>query len=184
MKLIKKLLEESQKENMREGNSFLTEQSKQKLREQWVLGKFTERYNEKTQHKLIYAEILKNPEKNSKNIPDFKIFDFERNYMFDIEITEALDAERKRNLEYRTTGKGVKEIPEVDYLPVIQRLISQKSSKNYPIATLLIIYLDVFSSIYDEFESKTFSSLSLTEKCNLLQIWLLDSGGDKILQIS
>jgi len=174
MKLIKELLEEAEKENRR-GSNFLTDSNKQKLREQWILGKFAENYNQRATRKMEYANRLE--------APDFEVFDSEKNWMFDVEITEALDKGRKRTLEYRTPAKGVIFIPKTDYFPVIERLILQKCSKKYPKATVLIIYLDVFSSIYDKFTSETFSQLLLPEKCNLSQIWLLDSGGDKILQI-
>ena len=174
MKLIKELLEEAEKENRR-GSSFLTDSNKQKLREQWILGKFAENYNQKAIRKMEYANRLE--------APDFEVFDSERNRMSDVEITEALDKGRRRTLEYRIPTKEVTFIPKTDYFPVIERLILQKCSKKYPKATVLIIYLDVFSSIYDKFTSETFSQIPLPEKCNLSQIWLLDSGGDKILQI-
>ncbi len=187
MKLIKDLFEDAEKERIKsrrqKGKPFITKRSNQGLREQWLLGKFSEKYNEKAQHKLTYAENLSGPEETSRNIPEFKIFDSRQNWVFDIEITEALDAGRKRTLEYRTASKGAKEVPEVGYLPVIQRRISEKCSKDYPRDTVLIIYLNIFSSIYDEFSSETFSALSLPEECNLLQIWLLDNGGDKILRL-
>lgn len=174
MELIKKLLEEAEEQNLKEGNAFITERNSQKLREQWILGKFSENYNKKAQHKLIYAEPLEGP--------DFRIFDSEKKHVFYVEITEALDEGRKRTLEYRTNEKRGEEIPKADYLSVIQRLISEKCSRKYPHDTILIIYLNL--SIY-RFEPQTFSRLYLPERCNLLQIWLLDSGGDnRILQIS
>lgn len=188
MKLIKELFEEAEKENLRDEKSFMTERNKQKLKEQWVLGKFAGNYNKKAQHRLIYAEPLAGPEKFSQNIPDFKVFDSKRNWIFDIEITEALDARRKRTLEYETPEYKTKAedavfISETNYLPVIERLISQKCSKDYPRDTTLIIYLNVFSSIYDKFASENLSLLSLPEKCDLMQIWLLDSDGDRILKL-
>ena len=176
MELIKKLLEEAEEQRLKEGNAFITERNSQKLREQWVLGKFSENYNEKAQCKLIYAEPLEGP--------DFRVFDSEKKSIFYVEITEALDEGRKRTLEYRTNEKGVKHIPKADYLSVIQRLISEKCSKNYPNDTILIIYLNIVSSIYDGFASNSFSRLYLPKRCNLLQIWLLDIMGHKILQIS
>ena len=178
----------AEKENRRDEKSFMTERNKQKLREQWVLGKFAGNYNKKAQHRLIYAEPLASPEKFSQNIPDFKVFDSRRNWIFDIEITEALDAGRKRTLEYETPEYKTKAeeaviISETNYLPVIERLISQKCSKVYPRDTVLIIYLNVFSSFHDKFAPETFSALSLPKECNLLQIWLLDGGDDKILRL-
>ena len=176
MELIKKLLEEAEEQKLKEGNAFITERNSQKPREQWILGKFSENYNKKAQRKLIYAKPLEGP--------DFRVFDSEKKHIFYVEITEALDEGRKRTLEYKTNEKGVEEIPKADYLSVIQRLISKKCSRNYPNDTILIIYLNIFSSIYDGFVSNPFSRLYLPERCNLLQIWLLDSGGGKILQIS
>jgi len=175
MRLIRDLLKQAEKENQRDSKSFLTSRSKQKLREQWILGKFSENYNKKVKSKMIYAEV--------SEAPDFQVFDSANNWIFDVEITEALDEGRRRSSEYKTETEKVIFIPEVNYLPVIERLFSQKCSKAYPRATILILYFNVFSSIYDEFTSETFSPLSLPEKCSLSQIWLLDSGGDKILQI-
>jgi len=174
MKLIKELLEEAEKENRR-GSNFLTDSNKQKLREQWILGKFAENYNQRATHKMEYANRLE--------VPDFEVFDSEKNWMFDVEITEALDKGRRRTLEYRIPTKEVIFIPKTDYFPVIEKRVSQKRLMQYSRTTILIIYLNVFSSIYDKFTSETFSQLLLPEKCNFSQIWLLDSGGDKILQI-
>lgn len=175
MKLIWDLLKQAEKENQRDPNSFLTKRSKQKLREQWILGKFTDNYNKKIENKMIYAGV--------SEAPDFEVFDSAKNWIFDIEITEALDEGRKRSSEYKAQTEKVIFIPDVNYFPVIERLFSQKCLKAYPKATILILYFNVFSSIYDEFTSETFLPLSLPEKCSLSQIWLLDSGGDKILQI-
>ena len=177
MKLISELLKEAEEENRR-NSGFLTECRNQKLREQWVLGKFAMKYNKnkKAQDKIIFAE--------PSETPDFKIFDCKKNWMFNVEITEALDKNTKRSSEYKTQTEEIIFIDRVNYLPVIKMLILKKCSKDYPNNTILIIYFDMFSSIYDKFKSENFSSLLLQEKCSLSQIWLLDSDGNNILQIS
>ncbi len=175
MQLISELFDQAQKANRDDPRSFLTARSKQKLREQWILGKFVECHNRVSKEKIVYAEVTENP--------DFRLFDSEKTWLFDAEITEAIDEERRRSREIQTENEDVVYIPEANYFPVLDRLISSKCSKCYPNPTILIIYFNVFSSIYDEFTPKLFSNLLLPKKCNLAQIWILDSGGDKILHL-
>jgi len=175
MQLISELFDQAQRANRDDPRSFLTARSKQKLREQWILGKFVECHNRVSKEILVYAEVTESP--------DFKVFDSEKNWLFDIEITEAIDKKRKRSREIQTENEDVVYIPEVNYFPVLDRLISSKCSKCYPNQTILIIYFNVFSSIYDDFTPKLFSNFHLPTKCNLTQIWILDSGGDKILRL-
>lgn len=175
MQLISELLDQAQKANRNDPRSFLTARSKQKIREQWVLGKFVECYNRVSREKIVYAEVTESP--------DFRLFDSEKNWLFDAEITEALDEERRRSREFQTENEDVVYIPEANYFPVLDRLFSSKCSKCYPNTTILIIYFNVFSSIYDDFTPMLFSNLNLPTKCNLTHIWILDSGGDKIVQL-
>ena len=131
MQLISELLDQAQKANRNDPRSFLTARSKQKLREQWVLGKFVECYNGVSRETIVYAEVTESP--------DFRLFDSEKNWLFDAEITEVLDEERRRSREFQTENEDVVYIPEVNYFPVLDRLFSSKCSKCYPNTTILII---------------------------------------------
>jgi hypothetical protein len=175
MQLISELLDQAQKANRDDPRSFLTARSKQKLREQWVLGKFVECYNQVSKEKIVYAEVTESP--------DFRLFDSEKSWLFDTEITEALDEDRRRSREIQTENEDIVFIHEADYFPVLDRLISSKCSKGYPNPTILIIYFNVLSSIYDDFTPSLFSNLHFPKKCNITQIWILDSGGNKIVQL-
>ncbi len=183
MKLIEELFEEAQKQNKKDLRSFIRDRNKQKLREQWILGKFAQNYNQIIEQKMIYADLLNPPS------PDFKIFNLNQNWMFDLEITEALDKNRLRDLEYKINGYKFVFVSEDDYMNETERLIWQKCFKNYPEHTILVIYFNVYSYLHDYFESQNnleydlFVSLSLPEKCILSEIWLLLTSPDKIIEI-
>jgi len=180
MRLITELFEEAESVNLKDQDSFMRDRENQKLREQWILGRFAENYNNQAHPKMIYAEHLHPPE------PDFRISDNEQNWIFDAEITEALDADRKRDLELKSQSEGFEFVPEDNYFPVLEKRISDKCSKNYSQDTILIIYFNVFSSLYDSeeyFNLHFFSSLKIPQQCVLSQIWLLESGCSDILKL-
>jgi hypothetical protein len=138
MKLITELFEEAQSVNRKDPDFFMRGRENQKLREQWILGRFAENYNNEFHPKMIYAEHLCPPE------PDFRIFDNQQSWIFDVEVTEALDAERKRDLELKSKSVGFEFVPEDDYFPVLEQRISNKCSKDYSHDTILIIYSTCF----------------------------------------
>jgi len=179
MQTVANLFEQAQKVNRNDSESFLTDRSKQKLREQWILGKFVDSYNKKTSvEKILYALPTESP--------DFKLFDADKRWLFDSEITEALDEGRKRSDEIRIKSNNSSFIQDIDYVPVLDNLINSKCARNYPNPTMLIIYFNVFSSMYDDFDGITpirFSNIHVPKKCNLTQIWIMDSGGDQIHRI-
>jgi hypothetical protein len=184
MRLIGELLREAQASNSKDPPYFMRAADKQELREQWILGRFAGNYNKIAPRNMKYAKHLNPPE------PDFEVFDDGKHWILDAEVTEALDADRKRDLELRRESKGFKFVPENDYFPVLQQRISSKCSKSYSRDTILIIYFNIFSSLYDlsdspgYFNKGFFSSLQIPQKCGLSQIWLLESDCSKILQLA
>ena len=184
VRLISELFGEAQQSNRKDSASFMRDVDKQKLREQWILGRFADKYNKIAIQKMKYAEHLNPPE------PDFAVYDDGRQWIIDAEVTEALDPGRKRDLELRSESKGFKFVPEKDYFPVFQQRISSKCSKAYSRNTILIIYFNVSSSIYDLVDSKDyfsktfFKSLQIPKDSVLSQIWLLESDCSKILQLA
>jgi hypothetical protein len=197
MRLIEDLLKEAEQDNTDDGQSFVTDRTKQSLREQWVLGRFTQLYNETASRKLVYAERYTG--KPLTPLPDFKVFDASRDWVFDIEITEARDQGRQRDLEYNHAKRHdpnweehyafpfKHSIPDGDYLPTvysrIQERVAEKAKKGYPKSTILVIYLNMFPLIHHDISPATFNDLS-AGKGKLLEVWLLDSDGDKLFQIA
>lgn len=175
MKSINELFDEAEKVNKENPDAFICDREKQHLREQWVLGKFCGHYNNLSVSKAVYAEKYK-PIKG-RATPDFAVFDTSKKWIFDLEITEALDKNRKRCTEYRENRADWSWIPKEEYLPIVQERICEKSSKDYPRPVILVVYLNVFASIYNKFCRSTFSSLHLPTG-QLSQVWLLNTGGD------
>jgi hypothetical protein len=184
MQPIIELFREAEIVNQRYPTGFICNREKQNLREQWILGKFCRLYNTDVPRQATYARRSEqSQEMKKKAVPDFEVFDDEGKWLFDLEVTEALDAGRKRTDEYGSGENAACFIPPADYLNVVQTRICEKFSKQYPRTTILVIYINVFSSIYDDFQLSDFSSLNLPEHGKISQVWLLSSGGDKILQI-
>ena len=113
MKLIRELFTDAENQRCLDRYSFMYERRYKKLLEQWILGKFIHLYNKNLKDPLVYAESLKPPD------PDFRVFDGEKNWIVDIDVTEALDKGRKRNKEYRNNNKSASFkgfIPDNEYL--------------------------------------------------------------------
>jgi len=98
MRLIGELLREAQASNSKDPPYFMRAADKQELREQWILGRFAGNYNKIAPRNMKYAKHLNPPE------PDFEVFDDGKHWILDAEVTEALDADRKRDLELSALG--------------------------------------------------------------------------------
>jgi len=186
MKPIENLLAEAISQSKNNMVSFMTKNKVWK--EQWVLGKFVTLYNEKQTSgvQITYAKKLLENELGDIHTPDFAVYNINRELVAYVEITEALDKERTRDAEYKSSKintKGVEAIDEYDYFPLIQDRLNDKCKKLYPQKTWLVVYQNIFASIYDDFPTSQLTTLQIPDENLFNQISILDSAGEQYINL-
>lgn len=185
---VKALANESDAEFF--GNSYKRD------REWWVLGHAASILMRHFPIPPIFGEATEPPN------ADFKIFSANREFLANIEITEAFEDERRRHAEMkeRLSSQSLKarKISVIkDPFISFRRVLSEKFEKNYGSKSWLILYFSIMRMempgnpddsweklVFDEIHSWTDSEL--TPELTLSpfdQIFVLDGGGEKLVSI-
>lgn len=181
LRLIEDMLNEAARMNEENMKEFMI--GEKRFKEQWLLGQFTILYNRENEQKNHFVYALKYPENmHDGATPDFGLYNHNKEWLIDLEITEALDEGRPRDDEYKEIrGEGgCEDIPETDYVPQVQAVINKKCEKKYPRETSLLVYINVLSQIYDQ-DGKQYSNTVTPGGNSFCGIWLFD--GEKIFSL-
>lgn len=181
LQLIEDLLNEAVRMNKENKNEFMT--GEKRFKEQLLVGQFTRLHNRENDQKNHFVYTLKYPENaQSGPTPDFGLYNQDEEWLTDLEITEAMD-DRERDKEYRNITRDIKveDIPQKDYVDRIQTRINQKCEKTYPRKISLLVYVNVYSQIYDQ-DREQFSKVVVPSRNPFAKIWLFD--GEKIFLVS
>jgi hypothetical protein len=124
--------------------AFRTSYKYQKEREWYALGAAQRLLSIAGQDFPVHAAFGIPPKE-----PDFVTFDSRSNPWGNIEITEALEKDRKINDEYKQRARVTPPWPInpahalVKYFPQLQKSITNKSTKRYASETVLLIWFNV-----------------------------------------
>ena len=124
--------------------AFRTSQKYQKEREWYALGAAQRLLRIAGQDYPVHAALGIPPEE-----PDFVTFDNRSQPWGDIEITEALEKDRKVNDEYKQRAPVTPPWPInpahtlAKYFPQLQTSITNKSTKRYASETILLVWFNV-----------------------------------------
>jgi hypothetical protein len=154
--------------------------------EAWILSRFVDAYNTAAESQLIWVD--------SREAPDFALYDERSQLIGYVEVTEWLDPypDRKRDEEYRgiptVAARLIDDDPKRDERVIehLRNQVKKKFTKSYPENTWLLIYINVTSSLFwqtdtsDVFKretdivAKVIADLSTYRPSSISEVWVLN----------
>ena len=181
MRLVSELLDEAEKAKARGACWWMTSRGAQKLREQWVLGRFASLRKDR---RLYYAV----PQES----PDFLCYDREKKRRTSVEVTECITPGRRRNAEYSKTAQ----LPDACPRPVkvheitpelIREALDNKTRMRYPSPSILLVYINVRAFLNECEWLSTLASVAEQVCVAALpfdEVWLLNSSATALCQLT